>query len=79
MILRRKFFVLMNDLTRYTVVLHGLKKNDFKDHILLLQEAIMITMNYDGFAQELVLKYVNGISEVTYGKTKKQEASISIE
>jgi hypothetical protein len=72
-ILRRKFFVLMNDLTRYSVVLYGLKKSDFEDPILFLQEAIMITMHFDGFAQELVLKYVNGISEVTYGKTKNRK------
>ncbi len=72
-ILRRKFFVLMNNLTRYSVVLYELKKSDFKDPILFLQEAIMITMHFDGFAQELVLKYVNGISEVTYGKTKNRK------
>jgi len=72
-ILRRKFFVLMNDLTRYSVVLYRLKKSDFEDPIFLLQKAIMITMHFDGFAQELVLKYVNGISEVTYGKTRNRK------
>ncbi len=72
-VLRRKFFVLMNDLTRYTVVLYGLKKSDFKDPRFLLQNAIMATMHFDGFAQELVLKYVNAISEVTYGKTKNRK------
>lgn len=72
-ILRKKFFVLMNDITRYSIVLYGLKKSDFKDPIFLLQRAILITMHFDGFAQELVLKYVNGISEVTYGKTKNRK------
>lgn len=63
----------MNDITRYSIVLYGLKKSDFNDPIFLLQRAILITMHFDGFAQELVLKYVNGISEVTYGKIKNRK------
>ena len=72
-IMRKKFIVLMHDLTRYTVVLYGLKKRDFKDPIYLLQKAIVIAMEVDGFPQNLVLKYVNGIKEVTYSKTKDRK------
>jgi len=72
-ILRKKFIVLMNDLTRYSVVLYGLKKSDFKDPIYLVQKAITITMHFDGFPQNLVLKYINGIKEVTYDKTKDRK------
>ena len=72
-ILRKKFFVLMHDLTRYTVVLYGLKKSDFKDPIYLLQKAIIIAMEVDGFPQELVLNYVNNIKEVTFNKTKDRK------
>lgn len=69
-ILRKKFVVLMNDLTRYCVVLYGLKKSDFKEPVLLLQKAVFLTMEMDGFPRVLILNYVQGIKEVTYGKTK---------
>lgn len=71
-ILRKKFLVLMHDLTRYTVVLYGVKKSDFKSPIDFLRKAILISMAFDGFPQDLVLKYVNGIKDVTYGKTKNK-------
>lgn len=70
---RKKFIILMNDLTRYSVVLYGLKKTDFNDPIFFLQKAILISMHFDGFPQELVLKYINGIEEVTYNKTKNRK------
>lgn len=70
---RKKFLVMMNDLTRFCIVLYGVKKNDFKDPIYLLQKAIIISFGVEGFEQDLVLKYVNQIKEVTFGKTKDRK------
>ncbi len=71
-ILRKKFFILMNDVTRFCVFLYGLKKSDFQDPIFPFQKAILIAMSMEGYDKELILKYVNGIKEVTYGPTKNR-------
>jgi len=71
-ILRKKFIVLMHDLSRYCVVLYGVKKSDFKDPIDFMKKSISIAMDFDGFPKALVLEYVHGINHVTYGKTKNK-------
>lgn len=71
-VLRKKFIVFMNDLTRYCIVLYGLKKSDFKDPVMLLKKAILIAMEFDGLSKDLTLKYVNGIKDISYGKTKNR-------
>ncbi|MCD4827114.1 MAG: hypothetical protein K8Q99_04980 [Acholeplasmataceae bacterium] len=67
---RRKLLILMNDLTRFCIVLYGVKKSDFKDPVMMLQKSIIISMEVEEFDQELVLHYVNQIKKVTYSKTK---------
>jgi len=62
----------MNDLTRFCIVLYGVKKSDFKDPIFMLQKAIIISMDIEGFDPDIVLQYVNQIKEVTYHKTKNR-------
>ena len=62
---RKKFLVLMNDLTRFCIVLYGAKKSDFKDPIFMLQKAIILSMAVEDYDQKIVLKYVNQIKEVT--------------
>lgn len=56
---RKKFLVLMNDLTRFCIVLYGVKKSDFKDSIFMLQKAIILSMTVEEYDQKIVLKYVN--------------------
>jgi len=70
---RKKFLVIMNDLTRFCIVLYGVKKSDFKDPIFMLQKAIILSMAIEEYDQRIVLKYVNQIKEVTYGKTKDRK------
>ncbi len=60
----------MNDLTRFCIVLYGVKKSDFKDPIFMLQKAIIISMDIEGFDPDIVLQYVNQIKEVTYHKQR---------
>jgi len=70
---RKKFLVLMNDLTRFCIVLYGVKKSDFKEPIFMFQKAIIISMALEEYDQKFVLKYVNQIKEVTYGTTKDRK------
>jgi len=70
---RKKLLILMNDLTRFCIVLYGVKKSDFQDPIMMLQKSIIISMAVEEYDQELVLNYVNQIKEVTYSKTKDRK------
>lgn len=63
----------MNDLTRFCIILYGVKKSDFKDPLLMLQKAILLSMTVEEFDQQIVLEYVNQIKEVTYSKTKDRK------
>lgn len=69
---RRKFMVLMNDLTRFCIVLYGVKKSAFKNPKIELQKAI-ITMTFEGYDDELIMKYIKGMGEVTYNRTKNRK------
>jgi hypothetical protein len=69
---RKKFFFLINDLTRFCIILYGVKKSDFKDPLLMLQKAILLSMTVEEFDQQIVLEYVNQIKEVTYRHKKNR-------
>ena len=72
-IMRKKFIVLMNDLTRFSIVLYGLKKSDFKDAKILLQKAMIVTMHFENFDEALIMKYIKGMGDITYNKTKNRK------
>ncbi|TGA98318.1 plasmid pRiA4b ORF-3 family protein [Sporolactobacillus shoreae] len=70
---RRKTIVLMNDSSRYTVVLHGLRANDFKhlnEHII---NAIRRTLLDEWIKPELVERFLSGSPEIVYTKTKDRK------
>lgn len=69
---RKKCFVIMNDMTRFCIILYGVKKSDFKDPIYMIQKALLFAMHFEGYPEKMVLKYVNQIKEITYGKTKNR-------
>lgn len=70
---RKKLMIFMNDLTRYCVVLYGLKKSDFKDPVILFRSSILLTMATQKYPPELIEEYISKIHEVTYGKTKDRK------
>lgn len=72
-IFKKKFFVFMHDRTRFCVVLYGLKKADFNDPILMFKKAILIAMTVESYDQSLILNYVNGFDNITYGPTKNRK------
>ncbi|KAB2332625.1 plasmid pRiA4b ORF-3 family protein [Bacillus mesophilum] len=67
---RRKTVVLVNDLTRYTVVLYGLMSKDFKRMDELIIEAISDALHEEGIKEEVIERYINHAHKVTYTKTK---------
>ena len=71
---RKKLLVFMNDLTRFTVVLYGVRKSDFKDIPLMLNMGIHNAMQKLGFTFEEIQKYFdNEKPVVTFSKTKNRK------
>lgn len=67
---RRKVVVLVNDLTQYPVVLHGLKAKDFKNLGELAIEAIRKTFKAEGIKEDVIAHYFSQVDEhVQFTKT----------
>lgn len=67
---RRKAVVFVNDLTRYVIVLYGLKAKDFKKLDEIFLEAIKETFREECIKNELIESYIQHSKEIVYGKTK---------
>ena len=66
---RRKGIIVMNNLTRYSVVLYGLKAEHFKKFNELVLSAIEQTFRAEGFSDEVISNYVRTGSQVIYAKS----------
>ena len=66
---RRKGVILMNNLTRYSVVLYGLNVEHFKKINELVLSAIEQTFRAEGFSDEVISTYMRTGSQVIYAKS----------
>lgn len=66
---RRKGMIMMNNQTRYCVVLYGLKAEHFKDIRHIALSAIEQIFLAEGFAKEAVGRYMNHCGDIVIGKT----------
>ncbi|MDF2892747.1 MAG: hypothetical protein K0R80_3114 [Clostridia bacterium] len=66
---RRKAVILMNNATRYCIVLYGLKAEHFKKFDSLVLDSIEETLIAEGFASDKVRKYIGNCGSVKYTKT----------
>ena len=66
---RRKTIVLVNDATRYSIILYGLKAKDFKSFADNVSEYIKQAMLCDLINPEIVDKYVSDCGECNLSKT----------
>lgn len=73
MIRQKKTLVLINDKTRYIIVLYGVKAKELKQLDQLVPEAIKQTLQAEGIKDEVVEKYVEQMNEFTYSKTKDRK------
>lgn len=69
---RRKTLILMNDKTRYIVVLHGIKAKDSKCLDELIVEAIRKTLQAERVREDLIEKYIEKAGKVTFHKSKNR-------
>lgn len=66
---RRKGVILMNNRTRYCVVLYGLKAEHFKKFASIALSAIEQTFLAEGFSEDAVRPYIEKCGDVVYTKT----------
>lgn len=66
----RKTVVLVNDSSRYIIVMHGLKAKDFKNFDKIIKNAIRETLLEEYIKAEIVEQFINYSPEVIYAKTK---------
>lgn len=66
---RRKAVILMNNATRYCIVLHGLKAENFKKFESIVLAAIEETFAAEGFASDKVRRYIENCGSMKYTKT----------
>ncbi len=64
--------VLMNDETRYGVLLFGMKAKDFKKMDELIFEGIRVALEMEGVRPEVIDEYLQVDKGVVYGKTKNR-------
>ena len=69
MLFRRKGVLLMNNKTRYSIVLYGLKMEHFKKFDDIVLDAIEETFLIEGLAKEAVEAYIEDCGQVQYTKT----------
>lgn len=66
----RKTIVLVNDNSRYVIVLYGLKAKDFKNLNEIINNSIRDTLLDEYIKPEIVERYINHLPEIIYTKTK---------
>lgn len=66
---RRKCCILMNNETRYCIILYGLKKEHFLDFGRVIITAIEKNFLAEGTDPKIVNQYVESIDKVIYSKT----------
>jgi hypothetical protein len=66
---RRKGVIMMNNQTRYCVVLYGLKAEHFKKFGDIALSAIQQTLLAEEFSEDVVEQYINHCGDVVFTKT----------
>lgn len=65
----RKSVILMNNRTRYTIVLYGLRKEHFKNFGVIFREAVFKNFMVEEIDGPIIEKYLNNCDDIIYCKT----------
>jgi hypothetical protein len=66
---RKKAIVLMNNETRYSIVIYRPSKKDFSKINELIREAIITALRMEGVRKEVIEAYMEKAGEITFSKT----------
>lgn len=69
---RRQIVVLMNDATRYGIVLYGLRANDFSNLATIIQQAIKEVWLAEGIHEGVIDTYLAQAGDIHFTKTKNR-------
>lgn len=69
---RRKTIVLVNDVSGYVVILHGVKAKGFKNIKRLISDSIRETLIADCIKPDIVEKYLADAGEISFSKTQNR-------
>lgn len=67
---RKKLLILMHDMSRFCVLIYGLKKSDMKRLTTIIKESIYVTMKSEAYSGFTIKAYLDQFEKVTFGKTK---------
>lgn len=70
---RKKAVILMNNVTRYPILLYGMKKNDFKKFNELVLQAIEEAFTLEGVRKELIKLYLERGKKFSFTKTANRK------
>ncbi|WP_113930621.1 plasmid pRiA4b ORF-3 family protein [Bacillus sp. P14.5] len=71
---RKKTIVLVNDHTRYSIVLYGVKAKDLKNLSGLLMESIREIFKAEGVKPEIIEQFIQQSGEAAFTKTKDRKS-----
>lgn len=66
---RRKVMILMNNETRYPVVINRLLKKDLSNIKAVIQEAIRVALRMEGIKESIIEDYLASSEDITFSKT----------
>jgi len=75
---RKSGVIIMNDLTRYSVILYGLKKADFQNLSELFLNQLIENMKADDFNETEIIKFTSDIDKLYFTKTSSRSILGSI-
>lgn len=78
MIDRRKALVLMNEISRYVIVLYGVKAKDFKRLDQLVVEAIRESFAAERIPGDVVDRYIEEAGNITFHKSKNRSSTTRV-
>ncbi len=65
----RKCLLMMNDKTRYSILLYGMKAPDFKNAPNIIMDAIKDALQDEGIREDIITEYLSDAGKPVFGKT----------
>ena len=73
MVNRKKLLILMHDMTRFCVLVYGVKKSDRKTLTRIIKDAMYVTMKSEAYSGFTIKAYLDHFDEVSFGRTKNRK------
>lgn len=68
----KKLLILMHDMSRFCVLIYGIKKSDKKNLTKIIKNVMYVTMKSEAYGGFMIKAYLDDFDNVTFGKTKNR-------